>query len=47
MMAPQEGPPLVSLETPRRVTGFFLARYIPELMMGGAAMVKRTLQRLF
>lgn len=46
MMAPQEGPPLVSLEKPKRVTGFIFARYIPELMMGGAAIAKRTLERL-
>lgn len=46
LTAPQEGPPLVSLERPRRVTGFMLARYLPELMMGGAAMAKRTLERL-
>jgi glycine/D-amino acid oxidase-like deaminating enzyme len=46
MVAPQEGPPLVSLERPKRVAGFILARYLPELMMGGAAMAKRTLERL-
>jgi len=46
MVAPQEGPPLVSLERPRRVTGFIFARYIPELMMGSAAIAKRTLERL-
>jgi glycine/D-amino acid oxidase-like deaminating enzyme len=46
MTAPQEGPPLVSLERPRRVSGFIFARYLPQLMMGGAALAKRTLERL-
>jgi glycine/D-amino acid oxidase-like deaminating enzyme len=46
MAAPGEGPPLVPLETPKRVAGFLFARYLPELMMGGAAIAKRTLERL-
>ena len=33
-------------ETPKRVAGFIFARYLPELMMGGAAIAKRTLERL-
>lgn len=46
MAAPGEGPPLVPLETPKRVAGFIFARYLPEIMMGGAAIAKRTLERL-
>ena len=46
MVAPGDGPPLVPLESPKRVTGFVFARYLPELMMGGAAIAKRTLERL-
>ncbi len=46
MSAPHEGLPLVPLERPRRIAGFMFARYIPELMMGGAAIAKRTLGRL-
>jgi hypothetical protein len=38
--------PLVPLEKPRRVAGFIFARYLPEIMMGGAAIAKRTLERL-
>jgi glycine/D-amino acid oxidase-like deaminating enzyme len=43
---PKEGPPLVALERPKPVAGFIFARYLPELMMGGAAIAKRTLERL-
>lgn len=46
MAAPGEGPPLVPMERPKKVAGFIFARYLPELMMGGAAMAKRTLERL-
>jgi hypothetical protein len=46
LAVPNEGPPLVPLEAPKRVAGFILARYLPELMMGGAAIAKRTLERL-
>lgn len=46
MVAPSEGLPLVPLEKPKRVAGFIFARYVPELMMGGAAIAKRTLERL-
>jgi glycine/D-amino acid oxidase-like deaminating enzyme len=45
MADPTGDPPLVPLEKPRRVAGFLFARYLPELMMGGAALAKRTLQR--
>jgi glycine/D-amino acid oxidase-like deaminating enzyme len=44
--SPSEGQPLVPIERPRRVAGFIFARYLPELMMGGAAIAKRTLQRI-
>lgn len=37
--------PMVPIEAPRRVAGFMFARYLPELMMGGAAIAKRTLER--
>ncbi|MDB6089349.1 MAG: hypothetical protein JWN85_2133 [Gammaproteobacteria bacterium] len=43
---PNEGACLVPIESPRRVTGFILARYLPELMMGGAAIARRTLERI-
>jgi glycine/D-amino acid oxidase-like deaminating enzyme len=46
MTAPNDGPSMVPLESPRRVAGFVFARYLPELMMGGAAIAKRTLERL-
>jgi glycine/D-amino acid oxidase-like deaminating enzyme len=46
MVDPSDGPPMVPMERPRRVAGFFFARYLPELMMGGAAMAKRTMERL-
>jgi glycine/D-amino acid oxidase-like deaminating enzyme len=46
MVNPNEGVPMVPLEKPKRVAGFVFARYLPELMMGGAAIAKRTLQRL-
>jgi len=46
MADPNEGPPLVPIERPRRVAGFMFAKYLPELMMGGAAIAKRTLERL-
>jgi glycine/D-amino acid oxidase-like deaminating enzyme len=46
MNSPGEDLPLVPLEKPRRVTGFMFARYLPELMTGGAAIAKRTLERL-
>jgi glycine/D-amino acid oxidase-like deaminating enzyme len=46
LVRPREGPPLVPLERPKPVTGFIFARYLPELMMGGAAIAKRTLERL-
>jgi glycine/D-amino acid oxidase-like deaminating enzyme len=46
LAVPNEGPPLVPLETPKRVAGFIFARYLPELMMGGTALAKRTLERL-
>ncbi len=40
-----EEPPLVPIERPRKVAGFVFAKYLPELMMGGAAIAKRTLER--
>jgi glycine/D-amino acid oxidase-like deaminating enzyme len=43
---PNGGLPLVPLERPKRVAGFMFAKYLPELMMGGAALAKRTLERL-
>jgi len=43
---PKEAVPMVPMESPRRVAGFIFARYLPELMMGGAAMAKRTFERL-
>jgi glycine/D-amino acid oxidase-like deaminating enzyme len=43
---PSDGLPMVPIEKPRRVAGFIFARYLPELMMGGAAIAKRTLERL-
>lgn len=43
---PTAGPPAVPLEAPRRVAGFVFARYLPGLMTGGAALAKRTLERL-
>ncbi len=46
LSVPNEGQPLVPLERPRRVTGFIFARYLPEIMMGGAAIAKRALERL-
>ncbi len=46
MVAPGEGPPLVPMERPKKVAGFLFARYLPELMMGGAAIARRTLERL-
>jgi glycine/D-amino acid oxidase-like deaminating enzyme len=46
MANPYDGPPMVPIEEPRRVAGFMFARYLPELMMGGAAIAKRTLERL-
>jgi glycine/D-amino acid oxidase-like deaminating enzyme len=46
MASPSEGLPLVPLEKPKSVAGFMFARYLPELMMGGAAIAKRTLERL-
>jgi glycine/D-amino acid oxidase-like deaminating enzyme len=45
MADPDGAPPLVPLERPRRVAGFIFARYLPELMMGGAALARRTLER--
>jgi glycine/D-amino acid oxidase-like deaminating enzyme len=46
MANPNAGLPMVPIEEPRRVAGFMFARYLPELMMGGAAIAKRTLERL-
>jgi glycine/D-amino acid oxidase-like deaminating enzyme len=46
MANPNAGLPMVPIEEPRRVVGFMFARYLPELMMGGAAIAKRTLERL-
>jgi glycine/D-amino acid oxidase-like deaminating enzyme len=46
MADPNEDLPLVPLERPKRVAGFILAKYLPELMMGGAAIARRTLERL-
>jgi glycine/D-amino acid oxidase-like deaminating enzyme len=46
MSSPTGDLPLVPLDKPRRITGFIFARYLPELMMGGAAIAKRTLERL-
>jgi hypothetical protein len=46
MVNPNEGVPKVPIEKPRRVAGFIFARYLPELIMGGAAIAKRTLERL-
>jgi len=43
---PSDGLPMVPIEKPRRVAGFIFTRYLPELMMGGAAIAKRTLGRL-
>jgi glycine/D-amino acid oxidase-like deaminating enzyme len=43
---PDDGLPMIPLEKPRRVAGFIFAKYLPELMMGGAAIAKRTLGRL-
>jgi glycine/D-amino acid oxidase-like deaminating enzyme len=46
MANPNAGLSMVPIEEPRRVAGFMFARYLPELMMGGAAIAKRTLERL-
>jgi glycine/D-amino acid oxidase-like deaminating enzyme len=46
MAQPNDDLPLVPLQSPRPVTGFLFARYLPELIMGGAALAKRTLERL-
>jgi glycine/D-amino acid oxidase-like deaminating enzyme len=46
MTEPSAGRPMVPLEKPRRVAGYVFARYLPELMMGGAAIAKRTMERL-
>jgi glycine/D-amino acid oxidase-like deaminating enzyme len=46
MADPNQDLPLVPIEKPRRVAGFIFAKYLPELMMGGAAIAKRALQRL-
>ena len=46
MADPNEELPLVPIERPRKVAGFIFAKYLPELMMGGAAIAKRTLERL-
>jgi glycine/D-amino acid oxidase-like deaminating enzyme len=46
MANPNEAAPMVPIDRPRRVAGFFFTRYLPELMVGGAAVAKRTLQRL-
>ena len=43
---PSAGPPGVPLEAPHRVAGFMFARYLPALMTGGAALTKRTLEKL-
>jgi glycine/D-amino acid oxidase-like deaminating enzyme len=45
MADPNEDLPLVPIEKPRRVAGFIFAKYLPEIMMGGAAIAKRTLGR--
>jgi glycine/D-amino acid oxidase-like deaminating enzyme len=46
MTEPGAGLPMVPIEKPKRVAGFIFARYLPELMMGGAAVAKRTMGRL-
>jgi glycine/D-amino acid oxidase-like deaminating enzyme len=45
MAYPNGDLPLVPIERPKRVAGYIFARYLPELMMGGAAIGKRTLER--
>jgi glycine/D-amino acid oxidase-like deaminating enzyme len=45
MADPSDGPPLVPMESPRRVAGFIFTKYLPELMMGGSAFARRTLER--
>jgi glycine/D-amino acid oxidase-like deaminating enzyme len=46
MAIPNLSPPLVPLERPARVPGFIFAKYLPEVMTGGAAIAKRALERL-
>jgi glycine/D-amino acid oxidase-like deaminating enzyme len=46
LATPSDGLPMVPIEKPRRVAGYIFARYLPELMMGGAGIAKRTLERL-
>ena len=45
LVSPTSEAPLVPLERPKPVAGFIFARYLPGLMMGGAAIAKRTLER--
>ncbi|MGB6308874.1 MAG: FAD-binding oxidoreductase [Steroidobacteraceae bacterium] len=45
MADPNEEPPLVPIESPRKIAGFIFAKYLPQIMMGGAAIAKRTLGR--
>jgi hypothetical protein len=37
---------MVPIESPRRVAGYTLTKHLPELMMGGAAIAKRSWARL-
>jgi glycine/D-amino acid oxidase-like deaminating enzyme len=46
MAEPNDVSPMVPIESPRRVAGFIFARYLPKLMLGGAAIAKRALERL-
>jgi glycine/D-amino acid oxidase-like deaminating enzyme len=45
MADPKHGQPMVPIESPKRVAGFFFTKYLPEIMMGGEAIAKRALQR--
>lgn len=45
LVSPMDEAPLVPMESPKPVPGFMFARYLPGLMMVGAAIAKRTLER--
>ncbi|MXO64949.1 FAD-dependent oxidoreductase [Altererythrobacter endophyticus] len=38
--------PLITPQPPKRISGYFIARYVPSLMMSGARAVKRIKQKL-
>jgi glycine/D-amino acid oxidase-like deaminating enzyme len=45
MADPKREQPMVPMESPKRVAGFFFTRYLPGIMMSGEAFAKRALQR--